>query len=128
MFNNKTYLPVGYTLFANAIYNFNEYWFVGFDKIIPVSWVLAEEYIFDENKFGVPARPQFQIRELGKCVFITTSKFSNDARSYQPKNETKIALIDGEKLTDLMIDFNLAVSTINTFEIKRLDNDYFEEE
>lgn len=63
-----------------------------------------------------------------KGVFITTAKFSNDARSYQPKNETKIVLIDGEKLTDLMIDFNLAVSTINTFEIKRLDNDYFEEE
>lgn len=63
-----------------------------------------------------------------KGVFITTAKFSNDARSYQPKNETKIVLIDGEKLTDLMIDFNLAVSTVNTFEIKRLDNDYFGEE
>ncbi|MGB4414495.1 MAG: hypothetical protein WBI53_06380 [Paludibacter sp.] len=99
MYNNKTYLSVGYTLFANAIYNFNEYWFVGFDKKIPVSWVLAEEYIFDENKFVVPTRPQFQIRELGKCVFIRTAKFSNDARSYQPRNETKIALIDGEKLS-----------------------------
>ena len=44
------------------------------------------------------------------------------------KNDTKIVLIDGEQLTDLMIDFNLAVSTTKTFEIKRIDNDYFGEE
>jgi len=36
-------------------------------------------------------------------------------------------LIDGEQLAYLMIDFNLTVSTVNTFEIKRIDNDYFEE-
>ena len=62
-----------------------------------------------------------------KGVFITTSKFTNEAKSYQTRNETKIVLIDGEKLADLMIDYNLAVSTTNTFEIKRIDNDYFEE-
>jgi len=92
-------------------------------------------YIQAKRWEGVVGRPEIQkfVGALAgqgakKGVFITTAKFSNDARSYQPKNETKIALIDGEKLADLMIDFNLAVSTINTFEIKRLDNDYFEEE
>ena len=92
-------------------------------------------YIQAKRWEGVVGRPEIQKfvgalagQGVKKGVFITTAKFSNDARSYQPKNETKIVLIDGEKLTDLMIDFNLAVSTINTFEIKRLDNDYFEEE
>ena len=92
-------------------------------------------YIQAKRWEGVVGRPEIQKfvgalagQGVKKGVFITTAKFSNDARSYQPKNETKIVLIDGEKLTDLMIDFNLAVSTINTYEIKRLDNDYFEEE
>ena len=60
-----------------------------------------------------------------KGVFITTSRYTNEARDYQPRNETKIVLIDGEQLAELMIDHNLAVSTVNTIEIKRIDNDYF---
>jgi restriction system protein len=63
-----------------------------------------------------------------KGVFITTSRYSNEAREYQPRNESKIVLIDGEQLAELMIDHNLAVSTVNTFEIKRIDNDYFGDE
>jgi restriction system protein len=42
--------------------------------------------------------------------------------------KTKIVLIDGEKLAQYMIDYNLGVSTQNTYEIKRLDSDYFEED
>ena len=73
MFNNKTYLSVGYTPFANAIYNFNEYWFVGFDKKIPVSWVLAEEYMIDENKFIVQTGPNFKLGNVGNAfVFLFT--------------------------------------------------------
>lgn len=63
-----------------------------------------------------------------KGVFITTSRFSPEAREYQPKNETKIVLIDGEQLAELMIDFDLAVATTHTFAIKRIDNDYFEDD
>jgi restriction system protein len=62
-----------------------------------------------------------------KGIFITTSSFSKDALNYAPKNETKIVLIDGVQLAQLMIDHNLGVSIQRTFEIKRLDNDYFEE-
>jgi len=84
-----------------------------------------------ENDVGRPEIQKFVGALAGKGakkgVFITTSKFTSEAKSYQPRNETKIVLIDGEKLADLMIDYNLAVSTINTFEIKRIDNDYFEE-
>lgn len=84
-----------------------------------------------ENVVGRPEIQKFVGALAGqgakKGVFITTSKFTNDARNYQPRNETKIVLIDGEKLAGLMIDYNLAVSITNTFEIKRIDNDYFEE-
>jgi restriction system protein len=62
-----------------------------------------------------------------KGIFITTSSFSKDALSYAPKNETKIVLIDGVQLAQLMIDYNLGVTTQRAYEIKRLDNDYFEE-
>lgn len=84
-----------------------------------------------ENVVGRPEIQKFVGALAGqgakKGVFITTSRFTNDARMYQPRNETKIVLIDGEKLADLMIDFNLAVTVTNTFEIKRIDSDYFEE-
>jgi restriction system protein len=62
-----------------------------------------------------------------KGIFITTSSFSKDALSYSPKNETKIVLLDGVQLAQLMIDYNLGVSLQRSYEIKRLDNDYFEE-
>lgn len=62
-----------------------------------------------------------------KGIFITTSSFTKDALNYAPKNETKIVLIDGVQLAQLMIDYNLGVSVQRSYEIKRLDNDYFEE-
>ena len=62
-----------------------------------------------------------------KGVFITTSSFTREAREYVPRNETKIVLIDGDELAQLMIDYNLGVSVQQTFEIKRMDNDFFGE-
>jgi restriction system protein len=63
-----------------------------------------------------------------KGVFITTSRFSDEARNYESKNEFKIVLIDGPQLTQYMIDFNLGVNVHQTYEIKRIDSDYFEED
>ena len=63
-----------------------------------------------------------------KGIFITTSSFTKEAKEYTPKNETKIVLIDGEQLAQLMIDHNLGVSPVTKYEIKRIDNDYFGEE
>lgn len=37
-----------------------------------------------------------------------------------------IILIDGEQLTRMMIEYNVAVSKSKAYEIKRIDNDYFE--
>ena len=62
-----------------------------------------------------------------KGIFITTSTFTKEALLYSPKNETKIVLINGEQLAQLLIDYDLGVSKIITYEIKRIDNDYFEE-
>jgi len=62
-----------------------------------------------------------------KGVFITTSRFAQPAREYGAQIDTKVVLIDGEQLAEYMIDFDLGVTKVNTFEVKRLDSDYFEE-
>jgi len=63
-----------------------------------------------------------------KGIFITTSNFTKEALEYSPRNETKIVLIDGEHLAQLMIDYNLGCTTQQTYELKKVDSDYFGEE
>jgi len=63
-----------------------------------------------------------------KGVFITTSTFSSEAREYVSRIEKKIVLIDGVLLASLMVDFNIGVNSVNTYEVKRVDSDYFSEE
>lgn len=63
-----------------------------------------------------------------KGIFITTSSFTKEAFEYTPRNETKIVLIDGEQLAQLMIDYNLGCTTQQTYELKKIDSDYFGEE
>lgn len=63
-----------------------------------------------------------------KGIFITTSNFTKESLEYTPKNETKIVLIDGEQLAQLMIDYNLGCTTQQTYEIKKIDSDYFGED
>ena len=62
-----------------------------------------------------------------KGVFITTSQFSKDAREYVTRIEKKIVLIDGEQLAQLMMDFGVGVTEVDTYQVKKLDRDYFEE-
>jgi restriction system protein len=63
-----------------------------------------------------------------KGVFITTSQFSNDAREYVTRIEKKIILIDGQHLADLSIEFGIGVVPEHTYNVNRVDLDYFEEE
>lgn len=63
-----------------------------------------------------------------KGIFITTSNFTKEALEYTPRNETKIVLINGEQLAQLMIDYNLGCTTQQTYELKKIDSDYFGEE
>ncbi len=69
-----------------------------------------------------------QGKKANKGVFITTSAFSAEARDFVSKVGTKIVLVDGERLADLMIDHDLGVSTTASYHIKRIDSDYFVEE
>ena len=63
-----------------------------------------------------------------KGIFITTSDFSKEAIEYASRIDSKIVLIDGETLWNLLIDFGIGVSTVASYEVKRVDNDYFDEE
>jgi len=63
-----------------------------------------------------------------KGIFITTSHFTKEAIEYTPRNETKIVLIDGHQLAQLMIDHNLGCTPQQTYEVKKVDSDYFGEE
>lgn len=68
------------------------------------------------------------VHKAEKGVFITTSGFNRNARDTASKVNSKIVLIDGPSLAELMIDFGLGVSPINTYEIKRIDSDFFAED
>ena len=63
-----------------------------------------------------------------KGVFITTSSFTKEALASATKRAACIVLIDGEKLATLMIDHGLGVSLVASYEVKRIDADYFAED
>ena len=63
-----------------------------------------------------------------KGIFITTSDFSRDAHDYAGRIESKIVLIDGPLLAQLMIDYGIGVNPVRTYELKKVDGDYFSEE
>lgn len=63
-----------------------------------------------------------------KGVLITTSSFSKDAEEYVGRIERKIVLVDGERLAELMIAHNIGVTLTRSYEIKRVDSDFFVED
>ena len=69
-----------------------------------------------------------QGKRAKKGIFITTSKYTNEALEYALAIENKIILIDGTQLAQYMIDFNVGVSPVNVYEVKKIDTDYFEDE
>ncbi len=60
-----------------------------------------------------------------KGIFITTSDFSREAEDYVAKIDSKIVLIDGEQLAQLMIDHNVGITPVTAYETKKIDSDYF---
>jgi restriction system protein len=66
-------------------------------------------------------------KQARKGIFITTSTFTSGAVEYVAKIDPRIVLIDGERLTKLMVDHNVGVSTVGNYEIKKVDSDYFDE-
>ncbi|MDZ7695543.1 MAG: restriction endonuclease [Deltaproteobacteria bacterium] len=69
-----------------------------------------------------------QGRRARKGVFITTSDFTAEARDFADRIDSKIVLIDGEMLANLMIDNGVGVSLATTYEVNKIDTDYFAEE
>lgn len=100
------------------------------DKLgLDVIYIQAKRW----QKNNVVGRPEIQkfVGALAgqgskKGIFITTSSFSKEALDYKPRNDTSIILIDGQKLAELMYEFNIGTSIEKRFEVKRLDSDYFD--
>ncbi|MCH8479307.1 MAG: restriction endonuclease [Wenzhouxiangella sp.] len=83
---------------------------------------------------GTVGRPEIQKfagalqgQRAKKGIFLTTSGFSTEAKQYASFIDSRIVLIDGETLAGLMIDAGIGVSKVATYDVKRLDSDYFEE-
>jgi restriction system protein len=98
---------------------------LGLDKI----YIQAKRY--SNNSVGRPEIQKFVGALSGKGatkgIFITTSYFTNESEKYVTKQSmASIILINGKKLSELLIDFNVGVSTKWKYEIKQLDLDYFE--
>ena len=102
------------------------------DKLgLDVIYIQAKRWK-DGNVVGRPELHKFVGALAGqgakKGIFITASTFTKEALEYAPKNETKIILIDGIQLAELLIEYNVGVVNYQMYEIKKIDNDYFEEE
>lgn len=95
---------------------------------LDVIYVQAKRW---ENTVSRPEIQKFVGALLGKKapkgIFITTSDFSKHARDYASSIESSVVLIDGEALANLMIDYNVGTTVESSYEIKRLDSDYFDE-
>jgi restriction system protein len=96
---------------------------------LDVVYIQAKRW--DNNSVGRPDVMQFagalQAQKANKGIFLTTSKFTDDARNYVSQIGSKIVLIDGEQLTNLMIDNDVGVSTVSLYPVKKIDADYFDE-
>lgn len=99
---------------------------LGLDKI----YIQAKRW---KDAVGRPEIQKFVGALLGqgatKGIFITNSRFTQEAMDYVENNkQINVVLIDGVTLADLMIEYNLGVSVVRTYEIKKIDTDYFAED
>lgn len=98
---------------------------LGFDMV----YYQAKRWALDST-VGSPEINAFVGALLGKGaskgVFITTGRFSKAAREYADGlKQQRVVLVDGAQLAEYMIDHNVGVSTVETFEVKAIDSDFF---
>ena len=107
----------------------------GIDGIIKED-KLGLDIIYVQAKRWEKTVPTREIRDFAgallakkakKGIFISTSDFPKSAIEFVSQIEPKLILIDGHRLGQLMIEFNVGVSTQRTYSVKRIDSDYFEE-
>jgi restriction system protein len=65
--------------------------------------------------------------QASRGIFITTSRFSSDARDYAERVNARLVLIDGPELAALMIEHDCGVIVEESFVLKRVDENFFEE-
>lgn len=108
----------------------------GIDGIIDEDRLgLDSIYIQAKRWEAVVGRPEIQKfvgalagKKARKGIFITTSNFSDEAVKFASSIEYKVVLIDGKRLADLMIDYDVGVTVSSTYQLKRIDSDYFDNE
>lgn len=97
---------------------------------LDVVYIQAKRW--DSTSVGRPEIQKFagalQGQRARKGIFLTTSTFSKDAYDFASRIDSKIVLMDGETISQLMIDYGVGVTTVATYELKRIDSDYFSEE
>lgn len=83
---------------------------------------------------GTVGRPEIQEfvgalhgKRAKKGVFLTTGTFSSDAVAYVDNIDSKVVLIAGRRIAELMMDFDVGVNMAATYTVKRVDSDYFED-
>ena len=101
------------------------------DKLgLDIIYIQAKRYAM-ENTVGRPEIQKFAGSLIGmganKGVFVTTSSFSGHAHQYANNVPQRIILIDGEKLTSLMLEHNVGVRVNREIELKKIDEDFFME-
>ncbi len=100
---------------------------LGLDAI----YIQAKRWALD-RKVGRPDIQAFagslEGRRARKGVFLTTASYTNEAHEYVKQIEKRIVLIGGRELVALMFDHGVAVANVQTYEVKRVDIDYFDEQ
>ncbi len=91
-------------------------------------------YIQAKRWEGMVGRPEIQKfagalqgQRAKKGIFITTSDFTKEAEAYVAMIDSRIVLVNGVRLANLMMDHGIGVTKVATYEVKRIDSDYFEE-
>lgn len=110
----------------------------GIDGIIDEDRLGLDRIYVQAKRYGagsVVGRPEVQgfvgsLVGLGanKGVFVTTSAFSKQALDYAKALQQRVILIDGARLTDLMVEFGVGVRASRVIEVRRLDEDFFADE
>ena len=89
-------------------------------------------YIQAKRWEGAVGRPEIQKfvgalmgKKARKGIFITTSTFTSDAINFVSNIDFKIVLLDGKRLAEFMLDYDIGVNVVSTYAIKKIDSDYF---
>lgn len=109
----------------------------GIDGVIKEDRLGLEQIYIQAKRWGNASvgRPEIQKfvgalhgKRARKGIFLTTSWFTKDAHEYATGLDIKVILIDGPELAKFMFDFEVGISTESTYVVKRIDNDFFEDD